>query len=614
MCGIIGVIGHADAAPAIMEGLKRLEYRGYDSAGVAVLGKAGMQRCRQKGKLSGLMAMLAKKPLRGATGIGHTRWATHGKPDTANAHPHIVGKVALVHNGIIENFADLKRGLEKSARPAGGDKKPSVSFASDTDSEVIAHLIANFLADGADPIGAFIQTLEKLQGAFSLAVIIDGYPDMILAARRGSPLAIGYGDGEMYLASDALGLGHVSRKICYLEDGDWAILRRDGVEITDKSGQAARRSIMPITGDSALVSKDGFKHFMHKEIHQQPVAVAETLASCIDFATGRLTLPPLPFDPAKHHRMAFVACGTSFYAAQVARYWLEEWAGIAVSVDYASEFRYRAPVLDRDTPLVVLSQSGETADTLAALDYARAAKCRTVAIVNVEQSSIARMADLVLPTHAGPEISVASTKAFTTQLAVLACFAVVCARARGKITPVREKTMIGTLMEVPAHMTRLLRRESDLQSMAGALAKARSVFYLGRGSGYPLAREGALKLKEVSYIHAEAHPAGEMKHGPIALIEEGSVVIVIAPGGPLFAKLSSNVEEVIARGARAMILSDRPTMSGPNVDVWSMPTLAPIAIPFLYSLPIQLIAYHTALARGTDVDQPRNLAKAVTVE
>lgn len=619
MCGIIGIIGSHDVSERIFEGLKRLEYRGYDSAGIAVMQDGKIDCRRRQGNLSQLQSALGKprdkqegqqgdkrddgRAMLGTIGIGHTRWATHGKANEVNAHPHHVGAVVLVHNGIIENFEPLRAECEKNGH----------RFAGETDSEVVACLVAQGIERGTAPYQAFQAVLDRLEGTFSLAIMVDSEPDCLFAACRGSPLAIGFGKEEMYLASDALGLGHLSETISYLEDGDRAILTQHGVDIVDAQGREMQRARHTIPTGTSLASKGGYKHFMHKEIHEQPVAISETLGRYIDFSSGAIRLPDLPFDPRSCRRIAFAACGTSCYAAHIARYWMERWAGLAASVDYASEFRYRSPVLDANTPLVVLSQSGETADTLAAVDYARKVGCPVIAIVNVEHSSIARRADVVLTTHAGPEISVASTKAFTTQLAILACLVIACGRQRGRLSATEESTLARSLIEVPSHMNRLLKREAELSPIAASLGKATGVFYIGRGTSYPLAREGALKLKEVSYIHAEAYAAGEMKHGPIALIEEGSVVIVLAPGNSLLKKLRSNIEEVITRGARVIVLSDAALGRG-NFEMWEIPKIHEMLEPFLYALPVQLLAYYTALSRGTDVDQPRNLAKSVTVE
>jgi len=606
MCGIVGVLGKGPVAELLVDALKRLEYRGYDSAGVATLENGQIGRRRAEGKLRNLEELLKAEPLHGNTGIGHTRWATHGKPSEANAHPHMTDDVAIVHNGIIENFRELKAQLVAQGAP----------FTSDTDTEVIAHLITRELRAGKDPVAAVYQTLTHLQGAFALAMIFRGYDDLMIVARQGSPLAIGYGDGEMFVGSDAIALAPFTDRIAYLEDGDWAVVTRAGVAVHDRAGQAVQRPISKSLAAGLVVDKGNYRHFMAKEIHEQPEVVGHTLAHYLDLSTYQVALPNVPIDFSQVTRLSLSACGTAFYSCFVAKYWFERWAKLPVDVDIASEFRYREIAMQPGGAAVFVSQSGETADTLASLRYCRDQQQHVLSIVNVRESSIARESDAVLPTLGGPEIGVASTKAFTCQLTVLACLAIAAGKARGVIGPELEAELVKALVEVPRHMATILRDETVYETLAHSLSKARDVLYLGRGTSYPIALEGALKLKEISYIHAEAYAAGELKHGPIALIEESVPVIVIAPRDELFDKTVSNMQEVAAREGKIILVSDAdPSSTGCTVQtLLPVPTVHPFVTPLVYAVPVQLIAYHTAVFMGTDVDQPRNLAKSVTVE
>lgn len=607
MCGIIGILGAGDATPRLLEGLQRLEYRGYDSAGIATLVNGSIDRRRAEGKLVNLAAVLEKNPLKGDVGIGHTRWATHGVPNESNAHPHVTPHVAVVHNGIIENFQELRAELVAQGH----------TFESDTDTEAVAVLLSHELESGATPREAVARTLPRLQGAFALAIVFAGEHDLMVGARRGSPLAIGYGAGEMFIGSDALALAPLTKRISYLDEGDWAVITRNGAEVFDEDGNAVERAIRETKLSGALIGKGNYDHFMQKEIFEQPAVVGDTLQSFINATTREISLPELPFDFAEVPRVTVIACGTACYAGWVAKYWLETVARLPVEIDVASEFRYREAPLPEGGVALFVSQSGETADTLAALRYCRAQKQYIVSVVNVGESSIARESDVVLPTLAGPEIGVASTKAFTTQLAVLACLTIAAARARGAIDDRRAAALAGALTEVPSRMTEVLNHDEALREIAQEVAKARDVLYLGRGTAFPLAMEGALKLKEISYIHAEGYAAGEMKHGPIALIDENVPVIVLAPNDVLFDKTLSNVEEVIARGGKVIFMSDRTgvaRLADKAFAAVEMPDVDPFVAPLLYSIPIQLLAYHTAVVKGTDVDQPRNLAKSVTVE
>jgi glucosamine--fructose-6-phosphate aminotransferase (isomerizing) len=606
MCGIVGIIGQKAVATDIVDALRRLEYRGYDSAGIATVENGHLERRRAEGKLRNLEGRLLQEPLKGHTGIGHTRWATHGRPTERNAHPHMNSQVSVVHNGIIENFRELKAEL--------GAK--GYVFESDTDTEVIVHVVADELSKGVGPKEAVRHALGRLQGAFALAIIFAGHDDLMIAARQGSPLAIGHGTGEMYLGSDAIALAPFTDAITYLDEGDWAVLRHSGVEIFDRSGKRVERAQIKSVASSLLVDKGNHRHFMAKEIHEQPEVISHTLANYIDMAEAKVRIPDLGVDPKDLQRATMSACGTAYYAGLVGKYWIERYARLPVEIDVASEMRYREPPLGNGGLSLFVSQSGETADTLAVLRHAKAESQRIAAVVNVRTSSIARESDVVLPTLAGPEIGVASTKAFTCQLSVLACLALGLARARGELTREEERDLVQALIEVPRHISTILRNEQQYEAIANMLSKARDVLYLGRGTSYPLALEGALKLKEISYIHAEGYAAGELKHGPIALIDENVPVIVVAPRDDLFEKTVSNMQEVATRGGQIILISDAPPEAvGCKVAAHiAMPTASEFTNPLIYAVPVQLLAYHTAVLMGTDVDQPRNLAKSVTVE
>lgn len=606
MCGIIGIVGARPVTAVMIEALKRLEYRGYDSAGVATVTASGFDRRRAEGKLENLSALVEKQPLEGNCGIGHTRWATHGVPSQANAHPHATDKVAVVHNGIIENYAQLKEEL------AGR----GVVFSSQTDTEVIPALITHYLeTENLTPLEAVFRALDRLEGAFALGILFSQQPDLLIAARRGSPLAIGVGDGEMCLGSDAVALALLTPKICYLKEGDVAVLRSSGFEIYDDQKRPANREIKITALTGAAIGKGDYRHFMLKEIFEQPTVIGETLNVYV--RDGQIHLPDLPFDLAGITRIQLVACGTSFYAGLVARYWLAQQARIPVDIDIASEFRYRDPILDPEGLVIVISQSGETADTLAALRYAKEAGSRTLAVVNVPESSMAQEADSVLLTHAGPEIGVASTKAFTTQLTVLAVLALAAGRARGTISEQQQASWLHALAEVPAKISEFLHEDVAVEPLAHRLSHATDILYIGRGTSYAIAFEAALKMKEISYIHAEAYAAGEMKHGPIALLDEHMPVICIAPSDHWLDKTISNVQEAAARGAQMIAMTDAKgakRLGDVVADVILVPHAEPFVAPILYAVPVQLLAYYTAVIKGTDVDQPRNLAKSVTVE
>ena len=607
MCGIIGIIGKGEVAPLLIEGLRRLEYRGYDSAGVATLVDGRIERRRAEGKLTNLETLLAREPVAGTIGIGHTRWATHGVPNEKNAHPHATDRVAVVHNGIIENFQALRAEVEERGH----------TLVSDTDTEVVAHLITLYLEDGKGTAEATCAALNRLEGAFALGIIFAGKPDLMIAARRGSPLAIGYGDGEMYLGSDALALAPLTREIMYLEDGDWAVITSDDATVFDAEHLGVTREVRLTAHSGATLGKGGYRHFMLKEIFEQPQVIGDTLHAYTNPTTRSVALPDLGFDAAQTSAMTLVACGTSYYACMVARCWLERLARIPVDVDVASEFRYRGAYMAEGGVALFVSQSGETADTLAALRYARDHGQHIVSVVNVPESTIARESDAVLQTYAGPEVGVASTKAFTTQLTVLACFAIATARARGAMDHDTETRLVDALAGIPARAAEVLNDDDTLRALAHQVAEARDVLYLGRGTSYPIALEGALKLKEISYIHAEGYAAGEMKHGPIALIDEDVPVIVIAPSDDLFEKTASNMQEVIARGGRVIFFSDAKgieRLGALAATTVALPQTDPFVAPILYAIPVQMLAYHTAVLKGTDVDQPRNLAKSVTVE
>ncbi|QRG05137.1 glutamine--fructose-6-phosphate transaminase (isomerizing) [Xanthobacter dioxanivorans] len=607
MCGIVGILGKSAVADKVVESLRRLEYRGYDSAGIATLEKGHLEICRAEGKLRHLEAKLDKHPLNGHSGIGHTRWATHGKPSERNAHPHATKRVAVVHNGIIENFRELKQGLQEQG----------VAFKSDTDTEIVAQLVDRELLAGREPIAAVGAVLPRLKGAFALGFLFDGQTDLLIAARRGSPLAIGYGNGEMFLGSDAIALGPFTDRISYLEEGDWAILTREGAEIRDETGRIVERPIQKVPAGALLVDKGNHRHFMAKEIYEQPEVISHTFGHYLDLSAETVSLPELPFDPKEIAHISITACGTALYAGAVAEYWFERFGRVPVSTDIASEFRYRETPLAPGGVTIVISQSGETADTLASLRYAKECGQKVVAVVNVPTSTIAREADVVLPILAGPEIGVASTKAFTCQLATLACLSVAFGRAKGVLSEEDEHRLVRAFMEVPRLMTEALKLSPEIEVLARTLAKARDVLYLGRGTNYPLALEGALKLKEISYIHAEGYAGGELKHGPIALIDEKMPVVVIAPHDRIFDKTVSNMEEVAARGGRIILITDPKGAEAATVNAVQkliLPEMPATVCPMVYSIPVQLIAYHTAVIMGTDVDQPRNLAKSVTVE
>jgi glutamine---fructose-6-phosphate transaminase (isomerizing) len=606
MCGIVGIIGQKAVATDLVDALRRLEYRGYDSAGIATVENGHLERRRAEGKLRNLEGRLLAEPLAGHTGIGHTRWATHGRPTERNAHPHMNAQVSVVHNGIIENYRELKDELAAKG----------FAFESDTDTEVIVHVITDELAGGASPQDAVGRALQRLKGAFALAIIFAGHDDLMIAARQGSPLAIGHGTGAMYLGSDAIALAPFTDAITYLDEGDWAVLRRTGVEIFDRNGRPAERQLIKSVASSLLVDKGNHRHFMAKEIHEQPEVISHTLSSYIDMSAGTVQLPDLGLDVTKLEHVTLSACGTAYYAGLVGKYWIERYARLPVEIDVASEMRYREPPLPANGLSIFVSQSGETADTLATLRHAKGEGQRIAAVVNVRTSSIARESNVVLPTLAGPEIGVASTKAFTCQLAVLACLAIGLGRARGTLGEEEERELVKSLIEVPRHISTVLRNEQQYEAIAQPLSKARDVLYLGRGTSYPLALEGALKLKEISYIHAEGYAAGELKHGPIALIDENVPVIVVAPRDELFEKTVSNLQEVATRGGQIILISDAPAEKvGCKVAAHiQMPAASSFTNPLVYAVPVQLLAYHTAVLMGTDVDQPRNLAKSVTVE
>jgi len=606
MCGIVGILGERPAAPLLLDGLKRLEYRGYDSAGIATLANGHIEYRRAEGKLENLAARLQKEPLPGTTGIGHTRWATHGKPTEDNAHPHVTDKVAVVHNGIIENYRELREDLSQKQH----------RFKSETDTETIAVLITDYLNQGMTPQQATAAALKKLEGAFAIGLIFAGHKDLLIGARRGSPLAVGYGDGEMYLGSDALALAPLTNRISYLEEGDWVELSSGKAIVHDSNDKTVERKVLVTALTGAAIGKGQYRHFMLKEIFEQPAVIGDTMTALVT-PDNALALPKLPFDWKAVPRLTIVGCGTAYYAGMVAKYWFEQLARMPVEIDIASEFRYREAPMPEGGVTLAVSQSGETADTLAALTYAKTQKQKILSVVNVPQSSIARLSDVVVPTLAGPEIGVASTKAYTTQLTVLLCLAVDCAVARGAMTPKRAAEILQALREIPAEINSVLRAEHHIQELAQHLSEATDVLYLGRGLLYPLAMEGSLKLKEISYIHAEGYPAGEMKHGPIALIDENMPVVFIAPSDSLFEKTASNIQEVVARSGKVILFTDKEGLAKVGVKpYWSMvlPKVDPVVAPLIYAIPVQLLAYYTAVAKGTDVDQPRNLAKSVTVE
>jgi len=607
MCGIVGVIGSRPAAPLILESLARLEYRGYDSAGIATLGNGAIDRRRAEGKLGNLAADLAKTPLAGTTGIGHTRWATHGAPTKNNAHPHGTARVSLVHNGIIENHAELRAELEAAGQV----------FTTETDTETVAQLVDLNLQRGMAPIVAAGSALRRLEGAYALAMIFAGHPELMIVAQHGAPLAVGFGEDEMFVGSDGLALAPLTRQIAYLKDGDWAVVDRKGAKFFGMDGAEVVREAKLTRLTGAAIGKGNFRHFMEKELHEHPAVIGDTLHRMVDPRTRAVNLPDLGIDFANLSRITMSACGSAYYAGLVGRWWFEAMARIPMDGDVASEFRYRTPPMPPGGLGLLVSQSGETADTLAALRYMRENGQKVLSILNVPESSMARESDAVLETVAGPEIGVASTKAFTAQLSVLACLALAAGRARGAISAAQEAAMTHALLEVPSRAAEVLENDTAIRAIAERVAKARDVLYLGRGNCYPIAMEGALKLKEISYIHAEGYAAGEMKHGPIALIDAQVPVIAIVPSGPLFEKAASNVQEAAARGGQVIVFSDAEgaaKLKGISVETIVLPAVDPFVAPILYAIPVQMLAYHVAVLKGTDVDQPRNLAKSVTVE
>ena len=606
MCGIVGILGSKPVASDIVDALRRLEYRGYDSAGVATIENGQLDRRRAEGKLRNLETRLSNQPLQGVTGIGHTRWATHGRPVERNAHPHMNDRVAVVHNGIIENFLELKAELTAKG----------FTFETETDTETVLHLVTHYLDIGYTPKDAAHAALKRLHGAFALGIIFAGDENLMVGARSGPPLAIGYGDGEMYLGSDAIALAPFTDTISYMEDGDWCVLTRGGVSFYSLDGKPVLRQKIKSQANALLVEKGNYRHFMAKEIHEQPEVISHTLGNYLDMGTGSVRFPELGVDLASINRVTISACGTAYYAGVVAKYWIEKYARLPVEIDVASEFRYREVPVPTGGLAVFITQSGETADTLETLRYCKRNGQTIASVVNVRTSTIARESDAVLPTLAGPEIGVASTKAFTSQLSVLACLAIAIGRARGTIDRAKEQELVKALIELPRQVSNLLKDEAIYERLAHEISKARDVLYLGRGTSYPIAMEGALKLKEISYIHAEGYAAGELKHGPIALIDENVPVVVVAPEDELFDKTMSNMQEVAARGGQIVLISDAPTEKAGCrlMSHIKMPKAHPFTTPLLYAVPVQLIAYHTAVFMGTDVDQPRNLAKSVTVE
>ena len=606
MCGIVGILGQHEVAPTLVEALKRLEYRGYDSAGIATIDAGKLDRRRAVGKLVNLSDLLVHEPLAGKSGIGHTRWATHGAPSVTNAHPHQAGPVAVVHNGIIENFRELRADLTKDG----------VKFVTETDTETVVLLTQKYMAEGLGPVDAATKTIARLHGAFALAFLFDGEDDLMIGARKGAPLAVGYGDNEMYLGSDAIALSPMTDRVTYLEEGDRAVLTRTSVKIYDANDAPADRVVKKISLDTTRIDKAGHKHFMAKEIAEQPAVIGEALSRYLT-ADGEIMLPDPGLDFTKIDRITMVACGTAFYACLTAKYWFEQIARMPVEVDVASEFRYREPPISDRTMALFVSQSGETADTLAALRYCAGKADLITSVVNVTESSIARESNLALPIHAGVEVGVASTKAFTCQLTVLFLMVLKAAVDRGAITKEELADHVSGLRSMPSLINTALEQNAALRDEAYKLSSARDVLFLGRGAMFPLALEGALKLKEISYIHAEAYASGELKHGPIALIDENVPVVVMAPNDTLFDKTVSNMQEVMARKGKVILISDRAGLDEAAEGTWGqieMPPVADALAPILYAIPAQLLAYHTAIAKGTDVDQPRNLAKSVTVE
>lgn len=607
MCGIVGIIGGEAVAPLLVDALKRLEYRGYDSAGVATLNNGVLDRRRAEGKLVNLDRLLKDEPLGGTIGIGHTRWATHGAPTLRNAHPHTTPRLAVIHNGIIENFAELRTMLEADG----------YAFETETDTETVAHLVTRAMDSGLSPVEAVRESLPLLRGAFAIAIMFKGEEDLLIAARNGPPLAVGYGNNEMYLGSDAIALAPFTDSLSYLEDGDWAVLTRKGVVIYDETGATVKRAVQKSAGAAFLVSKGNHRHFMEKEIHEQPEVISHTLANYLDFTKGTVRASAAPIDFAKVDRIAASACGTAYYAGLVGKYWFERIARLPVDIDVASEFRYREMPLSKDSLALFVSQSGETADTLASLRYCKEQGLTIGTVVNVKESTMARESDTIFPTLAGPEVGVASTKAFTCQLSVLASLAVAAGKMRGTISEQEERQLVRELSEIPRYATQALKLEHQIEAISRELSQVKHALYLGRGTNYPLALEGALKLKEISYIHAEGYAAGELKHGPIALIDEAMPVIVIAPHDRWFEKTISNMQEAAARGGKIILITDEKGASASTLKTWHtivLPDMPEIITPIIYALPIQMLAYYTAVFMGTDVDQPRNLAKSVTVE
>ncbi|NHN83613.1 glutamine--fructose-6-phosphate transaminase (isomerizing) [Acetobacter musti] len=607
MCGICGVVGHRPATPIVFEGLRRLEYRGYDSAGIATLDEGRIERRRAAGKLDNLAAVLETQPLYGTTGIGHTRWATHGAPTENNAHPHGTSRVAIVHNGIIENFETLRTELEAEGQV----------FETETDSETIAQMVDYYLAAGQSPREAAFATLRRLEGAYAVAMIFAGHEGLMIGARHGAPLAVGFGDGEMFLGSDSLALAPLTRRIAYLDDGDCVVITPEKAEFFDHTGEPVERKIQVTALIAGAVGKDGYRHYMEKELHEHPLVIGQTLQRMVDPATRKVVLPPLPCDLATIPRGVITACGSAYYAGMIGRYWLEEIARLPIDIDVASELRYRNPPLTPGSLGMLISQSGETADTLAALRALKAIGLPVLSVLNAEHSTMARESDLVLGTVAGPEISVASTKAFTAQLTVLACLTIAMGRARGTLDEAGEDELVTALLDLPGKAAEVFSHQADIRKMAGIVAEARDVLYLGRGSAYPVAMEGALKLKEISYIHAEAYAAGEMKHGPISLIDRTVPIVATIPSGPLFEKTLSNLQEAKARGGRLLAFTDEAgaeRLSAIAEHTIALPEVHPFVTPVIQTIGVQILAYETALLKGTDVDQPRNLAKSVTVE
>lgn len=607
MCGIVGVIGIEPAAPLLLEGLRRLEYRGYDSAGIATLLDGGIARRRAPGKLANLAAELERDPLPGVVGIGHTRWATHGAPTQRNAHPHGTPRVSVVHNGIIENHAELRAELEAQGQV----------FETETDTETVAQLVDLHLQSGLDPVEAARRAFGRLEGAYALAMVFAGHPELMVGAQHGAPLAVGFGETAMYLGSDSLALAPMTRRIAYMQDGDWTVVTREGAAFFGPSGQAVNREIRLTVQTGAVVGKDGYRHFMEKELHEHPAAIGQTLARMLDPATRSVLLPSLPFDWAKVPRVTIAACGGAYFAGLAGRHWMEELARLPTDIDFASELRYRMPPMAKGGLGLLVSQSGETADTLAALRFLRGAGQHVMSVLNVPESTMARESDVVLETVAGPEIGVASTKAFTAQLTAVACLAVGAAQARGTISAEREAALVAALLELPSKAAEVLANAAPIQRLAERMAEARDVLCLGRGACHAIALEAALKLKEICYIHAEGYAAGEMKHGPIALIDRQVPILAIVPSGPLFEKTASNVQEAGARGGQVVVFSDAAgcaKLRSISAEVIELPTVDPFVAPILHAIAAQMLAYHTAVLRGTDVDQPRNLAKSVTVE